>query len=87
MARPKGFEPPAPRIGIWCAIQLRYGRKFFEIKNIFLLRSSRREKFRLPIVPETGDESHVALWTLLSVASLGMAAALLLLNRKRKPSR
>ena len=28
MARPKGFEPPTPRIGIWCAIQLRHGRIF-----------------------------------------------------------
>jgi hypothetical protein len=26
MARPEGFEPPAPRFVVWCSIQLSYGR-------------------------------------------------------------
>jgi hypothetical protein len=26
MARPTGFEPVAPRLGIWCSIRLSYGR-------------------------------------------------------------
>ena len=26
LARPRGFEPPAPRTGIWCSIQLSYER-------------------------------------------------------------
>ena len=26
MARPTGFEPVAPRLGIWCSILLSYGR-------------------------------------------------------------
>ena len=26
MARPAGFEPTTPRLGIWCSIQLSYGR-------------------------------------------------------------
>ena len=26
MARPRGFEPLAPRLGIWCSIRLSYGR-------------------------------------------------------------
>ena len=26
LARPRGFEPPAPRTGIWCSILLSYGR-------------------------------------------------------------
>ena len=26
MARPKGFEPLAPRFVVWCSIQLSYGR-------------------------------------------------------------
>mgnify|MGYP007022367275 CR=1 FL=1 len=28
LARPKGFEPLIFRIGIYCVIQLRHGRKF-----------------------------------------------------------
>lgn len=34
-ARPKGFEPPAFRIGICCSIQLSYGR----ITNILLQKA------------------------------------------------
>jgi hypothetical protein len=26
MARPTGFEPVTPRLGIWCSIRLSYGR-------------------------------------------------------------
>ena len=26
VARPEGFEPPAPRFVVWCSIQLSYGR-------------------------------------------------------------
>ena len=26
MARPEGFEPPAPKFVVWCSIQLSYGR-------------------------------------------------------------
>ena len=26
MVRPTGFEPVAPRLGIWCSILLSYGR-------------------------------------------------------------
>jgi hypothetical protein len=26
LARPEGFEPPAPRFVVWCSIQLSYGR-------------------------------------------------------------
>jgi hypothetical protein len=26
LARPTGFEPVTPRLGIWCSIRLSYGR-------------------------------------------------------------
>ncbi len=29
MVRPTGFEPVAPRLGIWCSILLSYGRRAF----------------------------------------------------------
>ena len=43
LARPKGFEPPTFRIGIYCAIQLRYGRiyKRRDYPDVFYLISAR----------------------------------------------
>ena len=35
MARPEGFEPPAFGIGIHCDIQLRHGRRYFDIVHHF----------------------------------------------------
>ena len=38
MVRPTGFEPVAPRLGIWCSIRLSYGRySFFNYTNDLIM--------------------------------------------------
>ena len=37
LARPKGFEPPTFRIGIYCTIQLCYGRIKTDFVGLFLI--------------------------------------------------
>ena len=42
MVRPTGFEPVAPRLGIWCSIRLSYGRPY-KVRTIVAYSMLRNE--------------------------------------------
>ncbi|MEA3047651.1 MAG: hypothetical protein QOJ53_1983 [Sphingomonadales bacterium] len=59
VARPEGFEPPAPRFVVWCSIQLSYGRAGGvdigarpEWRNPRGRRRGRCLRRRRPVLPE-----------------------------------
>ncbi len=49
LARPRGFEPPTPGLGILCSIRLSYGRAVGMVDR--LLYSTRRERPGKPVSP------------------------------------